>query len=132
MGCGLALVDFDEAKQIREDFRKELGEIRNYNTVQTYKERSIIEDDTYIDWKAWKLPRLNLARARRTAKSCLVKDWAGLEHDYMEADEAEAAQENPAEFVAVPEVKVHYPEWYLEKLVRGNKILDTLKGHAKL
>jgi hypothetical protein len=107
--CGLALVDFskiptgpnEDVWEINDDEYRTGAAVLTYleGEFQRMKEpRQQLNDEDHqplIDWTAWVPPKLKLALCRRTAKSCYVEDWDGLENDWISPEEAEFAIENP-------------------------------------
>jgi hypothetical protein len=118
--CGLALVDFskipnqnpawtygdsytsaeDMLSQFEEDFQNARRPRRQLNDG---------DEQSFIDWNTWVPPKMQLALCRRTAPSCYVEDWDGLEDDWMDDDEGRFAYQYPGKYAMTLEVRERYP-----------------------
>lgn len=128
--CGLALVDYSKIPVLENAWEAEDDE--NYISAEEVhcrfraefhwmREPQIQMNDVphqpVIDWTAWVPPKINLALCRRTARSCYVEDWDGLENEWMSPNEVNYAIENPKDYafdVALGgRFSGHYPPGFL-------------------
>lgn len=123
---GLALVEYSKIPNVRpawgfdpisakdalDDFTSEFDDLKEPH-AQAIEEHDEEGHAQYIDWASWTPPKVTLALFRRTAPSCYVQDWEGLEKDWMKSDEMDFAQSYPQKYARSQNVRNHYPPGFL-------------------
>ena len=96
------------ADQVLHDYQVQLRAVK-HRDMQFFEEHNDEGRPEFIDWAAWSPPKIKLALCRRTAKSCYVQDWDGLEKDWMDQEELDFADQTPEKYARIKVVRDHYP-----------------------
>jgi len=122
--CGLALVDYSKipigegedawgidcisAREAVQSIKQDFRAMRS-DHPQMYEEDEDEDSERFINWDRWVPPKVELALFQKTAKSCYLQDWDGLEKDWIDDEEVAWANWSPHQYAKLKYVRESYP-----------------------
>lgn len=141
--CRLALVDFSKipnrtpawmhvdhyipAKDLLREFKKDSQKIKMPRQQVNDEDLRLV-----VDWSTWVPPKIQLALCRRTAPSCYMEDWDGLEDDWMDDKEGRFAYQYPGKYAMTLAVRERYPPGLLLQLGYNGPGEDRALGEVRV